>query len=113
MIEFNLFTWWAVAITFGIIFLILVSIYLYLDSRKKRREGLQNRTGASKFLIEFVFVWVLLSLLILYIVSIDLVSATLFAAGNIIVEVFLLIYLIKNRGQKSEQSRQLQIDNSS
>ena len=105
MIEFNLFTWWVIAITFSIIFLILVSIFLFFDSRKKRREGIQKRTGASQIVIEFVFVWILISLLILYIVSINLVSATLFAVGNIIVEVILSIYLIRNKGQKSEQTQ--------
>jgi len=100
MIKFNLFTWWVIAITFSIIFIILISIFLFFDSRKKRREGVQKRTGAFQILIEFVFVWILITLLILYIVSINLVSATLFAIGNIIVEVFLSIYLFSNREQK-------------
>jgi F0F1-type ATP synthase assembly protein I len=105
MIEFNLFTWWALAITFGIIFLIVVSIYLFWDSRKKRREDKQNKIGAYKIVKEFIFVWILIGLLILYITSINLVSAILFAVGNIIVEVILSIYLFRNKGQKSEQTQ--------
>jgi len=105
MIEFNLFTWWALAITFGIIFLIVVSIYLFWDSRKKRREDKQNKIGAYKIVKEFIFVWILIGLLILYITSINLVSATLFAVGNIIVEFILSIYLFRNKGQKSEQTQ--------
>jgi hypothetical protein len=49
----------------------------------------------------FMFVWVLLSLLVFYIVSIQIGSAAIFAAGNIVMEVILVIYLIRNR-TKSE-----------
>jgi hypothetical protein len=53
---------------------------------------------------DFIFVWVLLGLLIFYIVSINIGSATVFAAGNIFVEALLVAYLLKNRKRKSEET---------
>ena len=46
---------------------------------------------------DFVFVIVLAALLGLYIVSIDRASSLIFAAGNIIVEVILVVYTVKNQ----------------
>jgi len=56
---------------------------------------------ASKLIKDFIFVWSLLGLLILYIISIGTGSSILFAGGNIIVEVILIIYTMKNKA-KSE-----------
>jgi hypothetical protein len=42
---------------------------------------------------EFAFVWALMALLILYLISINLSSYILFAIGNVVVEVMLLIYV--------------------
>lgn len=53
---------------------------------------------------DFVFVWVLVSLLIFYIISVQIGSAAIFAAGNIFVEVLLIIYLVKNKTKESEQA---------
>lgn len=91
----ELFTWWAISISFGIAFLIVVSIYLYM-SRKVRKDASQQK-GASRLVKDFLFVWVLLGLLVLYIVSISMGSGVLFAAGNIFFEAILIIYLIRNK----------------
>jgi hypothetical protein len=87
----------------GIAFLILVSIYLYANSRTRRKES--GKIKINKFVklaTDFVFIWVLVSLLVFYIVSVNIGSATLFAAGNIIVEIILVAYLLKNRSEKSK-----------
>jgi hypothetical protein len=72
MAELDLFQWWAVSIAGGSIFLTLVSIYLYADSRT-RREKLNSRVrGLTRIITGFIFVWVLLGLLIFYIVSVNI-----------------------------------------
>ena len=102
----DLFNWWAATISAGSIFLVLVSIYLYIDSNKRRMESSQAKTSILNVGYRFVFVWVLLGLLSLYIVSIHIGSAILFAGGNIIVEVVLIIYCLKNRtNMKQENGR--------
>lgn len=108
MASLDLFVWWALSISFSIIVLTAVSIYLYLDSRSKR-GGEDQKTSAKKRylrLIEsFAFVWVLVGLLIFYISSIQLgatvVTEVVFAIGNIVVEILLIIYLIRNREHNS------------
>lgn len=92
----NLFNWWAAVITAGITFLALVSIYLYARGPKIMGKKWKLTTKIHRIGVDFVFVWVLLSLLTLYIVSIGSVSSILFAIGNIVVEATLLIYLLKN-----------------
>jgi len=99
----ELFAWWALTITWSSVFLTLVSLYLYIDSSKKRKANSVVSQDITKTARDFVFVWVLLGLLILYIVSIDRGSAIMFAAGNILVEVFLTGYILKNRTKVSEQ----------
>jgi len=94
----ELFPWWAIVISSGIGFTTLVSIYLYMSQRKQREEN-QTKTGIGSVAKDFIFVWVLLTLLILYIVSIGNSSETLFAAGNIVVELVLVTYLLKNRSK--------------
>ena len=88
-----LFFWWAIAITWSSMFLVAIGIYLYVVSRRRNNLTV-NRTG---FGMNLVFVWVLLGLLVLYLVSIDLGSAPLFAAGNILVEAILVGYILKRR----------------
>jgi len=98
LVGVDLFQWWAATISAGSIFLSLVGVYLYLDSRKSRKKS--DVKGTSKLirvLKDFFFVWVLLGLLIFYIISIDIGSDVLFAVGNIFVEILLLVYLLKNR----------------
>jgi uncharacterized membrane protein len=103
MQNFDLFTWWAISISWGIVFLILVSIYLYANGRPKRKES--NKAGPKRFKFgkAFAFVWVLIGLLFFYIASVSIGSATIFAAGNIIVESILIVYLVKNRCEKSDE----------
>ena len=104
MAEIDLFLWWAASISGGSVFLTLVSIYLYVSSRAKRKDESSLRRKPSRILTDFVFVWVLLGLLVFYIVSINIGSAAIFAVGNIIVEILLLVYLIKNKQAESSPS---------
>jgi hypothetical protein len=98
MASIDLFQWWAATISAGSVFLTLVGVYLYVDSRKKRRaSNSEEKRSLLRSSKDFIFVWVLLSLLIFYIVSIDIGSDWIFAAGNIFVEVMLLIYILRNR----------------
>jgi Flp pilus assembly protein TadB len=91
----ELFTWWAISISCGIAFLIGVSIYLYMNKRVCKDASQQK--GAGRLVKDFFFVWVLLGLLVLYIVSISKGSGVLFAAGNIFFEAILITYLIRNK----------------
>jgi hypothetical protein len=92
----NLMGFWAVCISWSALFLTAVSIYLYIDSRRNREHDAHARSR-FRFLRDFVFVWILLGLLGLYIVSIDRGSSILFALGNIVVEALLIAYAVKNR----------------
>jgi O-antigen/teichoic acid export membrane protein len=89
----ELFSWWAATITTGIMFLIVVSSAIYYY----RKRPASTKTDAPKVIREFAFVWALMALLILYLVSINLGSYLLFAAGNIVVEALLLIYVYIKR----------------
>jgi hypothetical protein len=103
MSDLDLFTWWAISISGGSIFLTLVSIYLYTNRETKLKNGRPTVARVSGFLKDFTFVWVLLWLLGFYIFSIKIGSAFIFAAGNLLVEVLLIIYLMKNRKSKQKQ----------
>jgi heme/copper-type cytochrome/quinol oxidase subunit 2 len=87
----DLFGWYMIVITWSIVFIILVSIYLYAQSRKARKMD------STSYIKNFTIVWILISLLVLYIVSINRGSSTLFAVGNIVVEAYLLYYVMNNR----------------
>jgi len=102
----DLFDWWAATISAGSIFLVLVSIYLYIDSRKKRMKDNQGKTNPLSLGYKFMFVWVLLGLLSLYIVSIRMGSSILFAGGNVIVEVILAVYAFKNKSSTKQENDQ-------
>jgi len=99
MIDPELFLKWAVSISGGSVFLVLVSIYLYTNSKSKRSKTRQMR--ALSLPRDFIFVWVLLGLLFFYIITVEIGSAPVFAAGNVIVETLLILYLLRNR-TKSE-----------
>jgi hypothetical protein len=96
MSSLGLFEWWAICISSSIAFLTLASIYIYVDSKGKEKKRSHAKTLVT-FPRDFIFVWVLFGLLALYIVSIDIGSAILFAAGNIFTEMVLVLYTVKNR----------------
>jgi len=91
----NLFTWWIISISWSIAFMIVTGIYLYVNSRAERKEDAQKQS-LVKVVKDFRFSWILVSLLIFYIITIYLASATLFAVGNIVVEVILILYVVRN-----------------
>lgn len=94
MLQYSeLLFWWSISISWSAAFLIAVSIYLYY-CRKNRPLG--KITSRSR-VVDFTFVGVLAGLLGLYIVSIEWPSSLLFALGNVVVEVILVGYTIKNR----------------
>jgi hypothetical protein len=103
VLGLDLFQWWAACISGGSVFLTLVSIYLYVNSRARRKSSGQPKASVLKVGGDFIFVWVLLGLLVFYIVSINIGSAVVFAAGNIFVEAILIIYLLKNKKGKSDE----------
>jgi hypothetical protein len=94
----NLFFVWAMSISWSAVFLIAVSIFLYV--RRNHRSPVKA-TPSHVRLNDFVFVIVLLALLGLYIFSINNSSALIFAAGNIIVEIILIAYTVRNRVKKT------------
>ncbi len=108
MPNIDLFAWWALSISFSTMFLTLISIYLFINSKSRRKEDTQKKASAFRTGKNFVFVFVLLGLLVFYIFSIQLGSGTLsesvFTVGNIIVEALLLLYLLRNRETKSENT---------
>jgi len=89
----NLLFLWALSISWSAAFLIAVSVYLY--ARRKHRAP--DKASSHVRVNDFVFVIVLAALLGLYIVSIYRTSSLIFAAGNIIVEVILVAYTVKNK----------------
>jgi hypothetical protein len=67
-------------------------MYLYADSARKKRTA---KFSKPRNIVEnFAFVWVLLALLGLYIITITSTSQPIFVAGNIIVEFLLLLYIV-------------------
>jgi hypothetical protein len=94
----DLFVWWAGTITAGILFLSLVSVVLYFLAKKRDRVSQGGILRSLFFDVKrFAFVWVLLTLLVLYIVSIDGQNYTMFAVGNVVIEVFIFSYLVLTR----------------
>ena len=95
----NLFTWWIISISWSIAFMIAIGIYLYTSSSAERKEEGQ-KWSLTRLLKDFTFTWVLLGLLIFYIISIRVGSVTVSAAGNIVVEGILILYVARNRVKK-------------
>jgi predicted metal-binding membrane protein len=102
--ELDLFTWWAISISGGSIFLALVSIYLYAESKTTRRKREKPVSKTVGLVEDFAFVWVLLGLLVFYIISVNIGSASIFAVGNILVEILLIFYLTRYRRTKPDQN---------
>ena len=100
----ELFIWWAISIASGTLFLILVSIYLYADSKTKRNEHERKMANKINLLKSFAFVWVLTGLLVFYIFSINIGSFSIFAMGNLVVEAILIFYLLKNKTEQPKQA---------
>ena len=99
----NLFLWWEVSIIWCTAFLAVASIYLYADSARKKRS--EKFAKPKNMLENFVFVWILLALLGLYIITITSASQPIFIAGNLIVEVLLIVYIMtRGRGNHSMTS---------
>jgi uncharacterized membrane protein len=99
MQNLELFNWWVYSISFSIAFLVLISVYLYANRCEEKKK-----TKAITHAKNFIFVWVLLSLLFFYIFTIQIESALIFAIGNIIVEAVLLAYLFKNKKSKTDET---------
>jgi hypothetical protein len=94
----DLFIWWAATISAGTLFLVAVSMYLFLSSLKRQGTAAQQTNSSIiRIGVSFTFVWALLALLVLYLVSINRGSSMLFAAGNIVIEAILVLYVVKNR----------------
>jgi heme/copper-type cytochrome/quinol oxidase subunit 2 len=112
VLTIDLFTWWAISISWSIAFLIVAGLYLYTSSRAKHKEdtrvGNQLKAEVVSVSKNFIFVWILLGLLVFYIFSVQLGTGTLpelvFALGNIVVEALLVSYLFRNR-DKTRRSR--------
>jgi uncharacterized membrane protein len=93
----ELFDWWTASISFSVVFMTLVAMFLYLNSRGRRKKENQDTGKKQRLSSNFLFVWVLLGLLVLYVASINIGSYNLFAVGNVVVELILIIYLTKNK----------------
>jgi heme/copper-type cytochrome/quinol oxidase subunit 2 len=78
MLYENLFYWWAIAISWSTVFLVVIGTYLYRRSRKKNNLP-ANPVRMSK---DLAFVWISLGLLTLYLFSIHLGSANPFRSGK-------------------------------
>jgi membrane protein implicated in regulation of membrane protease activity len=128
VLTIDLFTWWAISISWSILFLIVAGFYLYASSRAKRKEDTQEETKrklndehsvrayktqlkatAGRIAKDFIFVWILLGLLVFYIFSVQLgtgrLSEAVFAGGNIVVEALLVFYLFRNREKTQSENR--------
>lgn len=103
MEDIILFLKWAVTISAGTIFLLIVSVYLYRDTQNRRGGVPKAKRKVNRLLTDFVFVWVLIGLLVFYVVTIELSSPLIFALGNIAVELLLIVYAIYS-GKTSESA---------
>jgi len=95
----SLFLWWEASIVWCTLFIVIVSLYLYANAKHKRHE---KHINPATTVANFTFVWTIIALLGLYILTATQTSQTIFVLGNIIVEAFLLLYTVKlwRRGQQ-------------
>jgi hypothetical protein len=130
VLTIDLFTWWAISISWSIAFLIVAGFYLYASSRARRKEDTreeskqkmndehavrahehktQLKAMARSIAKNFIFVWTLLGLLVFYIFSVQLgtgvLSEVVFAVGNIVVETLLVFYLLRNRDKMPAEEK--------
>lgn len=101
----DLFTWWILSISWSIVFLIVIGFYLYIGSSSGRTASSRAKWNPVNVAKDLMILWFLLALLIFYIVSVYLGSATFFAVGNIVVEVLLILYVVKNRMMATSGAR--------
>jgi hypothetical protein len=94
---YDIFDFWIISISWSIVFLILVGIYLYTSTKAKREENSRTKRSRVNLVKDQAIILFLLGLLAFYIISVNVGSDSLFAVGNIIVEVMLLVYVWKNR----------------
>jgi len=90
----ELFGWWIATISWSIAFPIVISIYLY-----RIRKSRSSRVAGNKvvrMLKDFNFVWFLLGLLIFYIITVSQESSLEFGLGNIVFELLLITYALRN-----------------
>lgn len=99
----SLFGWWISSISFNILFVIFASVYLY--RRRNRQSRVETGSRIVRRIKDFVFVWILLALLVLYVVSIGEGSYLLFALGNIVVEIVLVVYVVQSGKSPGTSSR--------
>ncbi len=99
--ELDLFGWWMISISSSIVFLTLISIYIYVTRNGKCETEKKGRF--RNVVSNFAFVWVLIGLLLFYIVSVNFGSSLLFAVGNMVVEALLVGYTLKNRTEKTSE----------
>ena len=90
-----MFDWWISSITFNVLFVIAAAIYLHIRRKTREKQALGGMKKLVRILKDFVFVWVLLGLLMFYVYSVGVGSYLLFAVGNVIVEVLLVVYVVK------------------
>jgi len=130
-LTLTLFGWWAISISWSIVFLIVAGFYVFSTSRTRNKKNKFNqteqktdngssvvergmkirfRTRVERLVKNFIFVWVLLSLLVFYIFSVQLgtgaFSEAVFALGNVVVEVLLIFYLVRNRDKVKTEIRE-------
>jgi phosphatidylglycerophosphate synthase len=98
----GLFEWWIASITFNILFVIAASVYLYARRQQRGSEGLTGRAKVVRVVKDFAFVWIMLGLLLFYIYSVGIGSALIFGVGNIVVEILLVLYTLRNSDPKGQ-----------
>ena len=104
MFYAHLFSWWIVSITFNILFVVAASIYLYEIRKQRELRDLSLGQRIAHVAKDFLFVWFLLGLLVLYVYSVGLASYLLFAVGNVAIELLLTIYILASRKSQTQTS---------
>jgi len=52
----ELFAWWAITISWGIAFLVFISIYLYVGSKRRGEQSSGGMANPIKLTKDFIFV---------------------------------------------------------
>ena len=99
----DLFNWWVVSISFSVSFMTIIAVYLYVSSRTRRRQITKATGERTRLVSNFTFVWILLTLLVLYILTIYIGSYVLYVLGNIVVDIMLIAYAARSKLTETEQ----------